>query len=285
MAYSKLHSSIVNSSLWCEPDHIRLLFITLLAMCDKDGYVYGSRMGLERQAMIQWDPQEDQNPWEALMSPDPDSSDKIRAPENEGRRIEEVAGGFRLLNFEYYRGLRNDDDRREQNRIAQARFKAKQKAKPQSATVSHGKPPKAHTEAEADTDAKTDVPPKPPKGGGESRLPTTEQSKRIAKIFHRKVTTPWLPKEIRAYKKLGTIPEEDMLAVEQYYAAHWPPDRDSNILRHDLLTFLNNFWGEVDRARNQPQTGKVPARPDRFEDPMEKMVQEALKSAENGKHP
>lgn len=136
MAYSKLHSSIVNSSLWCEPDHIRILFITMLALCDREGYVYGSKMGIERTAMIDWTPGEDRDPWVALMAPDTDSSDKLRAPENEGRRIEEVPGGFRLLNFAYYRGLRNDDDRRDQNRRAQEKYRSK----PESAKVSQGQP-------------------------------------------------------------------------------------------------------------------------------------------------
>jgi hypothetical protein len=158
MSYSKLHSSVVNSSLWTEPDHVRLLFITLLALCDREGFVYGSRAGLERAANITWfhDAADDLDPWDRLMSPDPDSSDALRAPENEGLRIEEVPGGFRLLNFEYYRGLRNDDDRREQNRQAQRRFKAKNK--PESAGVSQDKPRSAVLSrskpiSEADTEA------------------------------------------------------------------------------------------------------------------------------------
>jgi len=141
MAYSKLHSSLVNSSLWSEADHVRILFITLLAMCDKDGCVYGSRPGLERAACIDWDSDEERDPWRVLMEPDVYSSDAMRAPENEGRRIEEISGGFRLLNFDYYRGLRNDDDRAEQNRRAQEKHRQKLKeeasGKPSSAT---GKP-------------------------------------------------------------------------------------------------------------------------------------------------
>lgn len=155
MAYSKLHSSIVNSSLWTEPDCARILFVTLLAMCDRDGIVYGSRSGIARLANI--NPEDQETAWSILMSPDKESSDRIRAPEHEGRRVEEVSGGYRLLNFSYYRGLRNDDDRREQNRAAQARFKAKTKPqKPDSATVSHDKPPKAHTEAETEAESETD---------------------------------------------------------------------------------------------------------------------------------
>lgn len=159
MAYSKLHSSVVHSSLWTEPDHVRLLFITLLALCDREGYVYGSRPGIERAANIEWNRELGLDPWTILMSPDPHSSDRLRSPENEGRRIEEVPGGFRLLNFEYYRGLRNDDDRREQNRAAQTRFR--EKSKRQSARVSQDKPASAtvsqdkrisDAEAEADTE-------------------------------------------------------------------------------------------------------------------------------------
>ncbi len=134
MAYSKLHASLVNSSLWCEPDKVRILFITMLAIADRDGCIYGSRSGVFRQANITHDPDGD-DPFEILLSPDPDSSDLLRNPDNEGRRIEEIPGGFRLLNYAYYRGLRNDDDRREQNRVAQERYR-----KTHSATVSQRKP-------------------------------------------------------------------------------------------------------------------------------------------------
>jgi hypothetical protein len=164
MSYSKLFSSIVHSSLWTEPDHIRLLFVTLLAIADREGNVWGSRLGLERLANISWDKETDRNPWEALMSPDSDSSDLLRNPENEGRRIEEVPGGFQILNFLYYRALRNDDDRRDQNRLSQRRHRAKKSAesrnKPKSATVSQDQPNSASvnrchpiSEAEAEAEA------------------------------------------------------------------------------------------------------------------------------------
>lgn len=121
-------------------------------MCDKDGIVYGSKSGIARIAMIE--PDDIDDAWDTLLDKDPESSDTERAPENEGRRIEKVPGGYKLLNFAYYRGLRNDDDRREQNRQAQARFKAKSHGKPKSATVSQDKPPKAHTEAEAEAETR-----------------------------------------------------------------------------------------------------------------------------------
>lgn len=148
MAYSKLHSSLVNSSLWCAPDPIRLLFVTFLAICDADGCVYGSRGGIARQANIKYPQKPD--PFDVLMQPDPDSSDLKRHPENHGRRIIEIEGGFQLINYAFYRALRNADDRKVQNREAQQRFRAKRK--PPSANVSQRKPRSAHAEAEAEAD-------------------------------------------------------------------------------------------------------------------------------------
>ena len=159
MAYSKLYSSIVHSSLWTQPDHVRILFITLLAIADREGFVYGSRNGLLRLANVDLDQCDECEPFTLLMAPDKDSSDLLRNPENEGRRLEEVPGGFRILNFLYYRGLRNEDDRREQNRLAQIAYRKRHKqSKPTSAKVSQHKPiseAEAETEAEAEEEAKT----------------------------------------------------------------------------------------------------------------------------------
>ncbi len=149
MGYSKLHSSLVNSSLWCERDDVRILFITMLALANRDGHVYGSRAGIFRQANITFS-DDKKDPFDQLMDEDLDSSDLLRNPENQGRRIREIPGGFEIINYPYYRGLRNDDDRREQNRIAQERFRNKHKEpKPKSAKVSRHNPRSSHAEAEA----------------------------------------------------------------------------------------------------------------------------------------
>lgn len=96
-------------------------------------------------------------------------------------------------------------------------------------------------------------------------LPTSEQAKRIATMFKRRLSTPWQSREVSALRNLGTIEEADLAAVEAYYSAHWPPDRNKNVLRHDLGTLLNNFRGEVDRAqawqrKNAPVAADAPKR-------------------------
>jgi len=96
-------------------------------------------------------------------------------------------------------------------------------------------------------------------GKSADRVPTSPQAVRFATIVHRKLTTPWQDNEIAAYKKIGIVPEDDLAALERYYGANWPPKRDVNILRHDLLTLLNNLAGEIDRAhaeKHKPKNGK-----------------------------
>ncbi len=109
----------------------------------------------------------------------------------------------------------------------------------------------------------SDIPPNPQGGSsaGLKNLPTTETAKRISDIFHRRHTTPWTDKEVRAYRALGSIDGEELAAVEAYYAGNWPPEREKNNLRHDLGTFLNNFRGEVDRARTWLKRGLATSAP------------------------
>lgn len=97
MAWSKLDSSIMHSTIWQEPSDIRIVWITMLAMSDRRGYVGASLPGLAHAARV---------PLESaaaaidrFSSPDPDS----RNPDHEGRRIEKTEGGWLVLNYEAYR--------------------------------------------------------------------------------------------------------------------------------------------------------------------------------------
>jgi hypothetical protein len=86
-----------------------------------------------------------------LESPDPES----RSPECDGKRIirldEHRSWGWVVVNYTKYRAIRDEDDRREQNRLAQQRWRAKYKLESGAISrVSQDKPEKAHTEAEAE---------------------------------------------------------------------------------------------------------------------------------------
>lgn len=80
--------------------------------------------------------------------------------------------------------------------------------------------------------------------------------------MHRRETTRWLPKEIKAFKLLLPIEESDLASMERYYRKNWPPRHNKNCLRTDLYTLLNNWMPELDRANayNEAHSVKPPPR-------------------------
>lgn len=70
---------------------------------------------------------------------------------------------------------------------------------------------------------------------------------RVAACLGRRPTTRWTAKEVRAYRRLLPLEMADLQLVEAYYAATIAPEED--IRRRDVAQLLNNWAGEVDRAR------------------------------------
>ena len=95
----------------------------MLAMADKDGRVWASIPGLARRSGLVI--QEVEVALECFLAPDQYST----TPEHEGRRIEKIDGGWRLLNHQKYRDMRDELSRKEQVASAVARFRAKNKPK------------------------------------------------------------------------------------------------------------------------------------------------------------
>jgi hypothetical protein len=119
--FTKLFSSITASTIWCEPDRTRLVWITMLAMADPQGNVWASIPGLASLARV---PVEDcRTAIDTFLAPDRDS----RTPDNEGRRIAPVSGGWRLLNYAHFRELKNEEAQKASKREYMRRYrKAKQ---------------------------------------------------------------------------------------------------------------------------------------------------------------
>lgn len=120
-----MFSSIIASSVWCESDKTRLVWITMLAMADKTGVVEAAVPGLANAARVTID--DCKLAIEKFLAPDPDS----RTSDNEGRRIEKIEGGWRLLNYAKYRAKLDAEERREYktNWQRDARSKPKRKKK------------------------------------------------------------------------------------------------------------------------------------------------------------
>jgi len=148
MAYTKLFNSIVTSTIWSEDDKTRIVWITMLAIADKNGEVQGSVPGLARIAGV---PVEDcRIAIGKFLSPDPDS----RTKDDEGRRIEEIDGGWSLLNHQKYREMASKDEQREAEAKRKARYrdKLKRNGKSQDVPDKSQDVPKSQHIAEADTD-------------------------------------------------------------------------------------------------------------------------------------
>jgi len=110
VTFTKLFASITESTVWCEPDRIRLVWIAMLAMADSKGRVWASVPGLANRARV---PLEDaEEAINRFLSPDKYS----RTPDHEGRRIEPIDGGWRLLNHEKYRAARDEESVKESKR-------------------------------------------------------------------------------------------------------------------------------------------------------------------------
>ncbi len=138
--YVKLFSSILTSSIWSESPNVRLVWITMLAMADAEGYVMAAPSGLARVANV---PLKDcQEALVVFQEPDDESFTR----DHEGRRIERVEGGWLLLNYEKYREIRTE----KQLKAAARQRRKYHRKKDETCEVSRTSRP--YTEAEADTD-------------------------------------------------------------------------------------------------------------------------------------
>jgi len=122
MTFTKLFSSITESTIWIESANVRLVWITMLAMSDSKGRVWASVPGLANRARV---PVEDvEEALHKFTSPDKYS----RTPDNDGRRIEKIDGGWRLLNHAKYREIRDTEAIKESKRNYINTRRAKERA-------------------------------------------------------------------------------------------------------------------------------------------------------------
>lgn len=120
--YTRLFSSILASSIWSEPDAVRIVWITMLAMADKHGMVVASIVGLAHQSRKTV--KETEEAVAVLSGPDRYSKN----PANDGRRIEAVPSvGWNILNYEEYRNGMDNDPEAAANRERQRRHREKLK--------------------------------------------------------------------------------------------------------------------------------------------------------------
>lgn len=127
--YTKLFASILDSTIWRESDKTRILWITMLAMADRNGVVESSVPGLADRARLSR--ADTDAGLAALMAPDIDS----RTKEHEGRRIEQIDGGWLILNHAKYRAKLSREEKRDYQARWQRDYRAKKKTRKTAAQV------------------------------------------------------------------------------------------------------------------------------------------------------
>jgi hypothetical protein len=118
--YAKLFNSILRSSVWAEPMETKIVWITMLAMSDRYGYVGASVPGVASAAGVPVD--KAASAIEKFLQPDEWS----RSKEFEGRRIEVADRGWNILNYERFRDMRDEEARKEYERQRKRKQRAGQ---------------------------------------------------------------------------------------------------------------------------------------------------------------
>ncbi len=140
--FTKLFNTIVTSTIWQEDDKTRIVWITMLAIADADGIVGASIPGLASVSNVSVNAA--RSAVKTLLAPDADS----RTKDFDGRRIEEIDGGWHILNYAKYRRMLSEDERRE--------YKAKwiaEKRRQMSTVDTSRKKSSLSTQAEAEAEA------------------------------------------------------------------------------------------------------------------------------------
>lgn len=95
--YVPIFSRIVDSSLWIEPDYVVKVFLTMLAKKDADEVVRGTAFNI-----ASWSKKTEQEVIEALKILSSPDTKRLEPQPFDGRRIEKVEGGWKLLNGAKY---------------------------------------------------------------------------------------------------------------------------------------------------------------------------------------
>ena len=169
VTFTKLFTSITESTVWQEDDHTRIVWITMLAMVDRNGRVFASIPGLASRARVPVESAE--KALRRFLSPDKYS----RTPDNEGRRIEAIDGGWRLLNHTKYREIRDEESiKASKRKYINERRRKEREAKAVDVELNVEKVEHSRPNAEADTDAASEA----------------IKSTRIVKRGHPKMSSP-----------------------------------------------------------------------------------------------
>lgn len=243
--FTKLFSSITDSTIWSQDNETRLVWITMLAMADQNGYVGASVDGLARRANVSLDATE--RALAAFLSPDTRS----RSQEQEGRRIAVAERGWTLINYRRFRELRDEDVRREGNRLNKRAQRQREKLSKTSQQSHHGQPSSAQADQiRSEADQKEDTDP--------SASPRAiDYPQAFALVWESTGRHGLKAKAFKAWKAKG---KPDWPTIQAPWLAYLLSERPAAGFVQDLSTWINNsgWQQEWPRATQKPQVDRTP---------------------------
>lgn len=206
--YIPLFTSTVRSSLWSLSGDCLKVFLTLALEAGPDGVVQASIDGIRRLTDL---PIQDVIAHlKTLEGPDEHSKDLQRSPSNGGRRIERIAGGWRVINLEWYR-----EEARKQSILFSKR---KWWAEKGSAARRDARHIETETETETETSHPTGV-------RDRARKPRTDSitGGGVARTYSLPETAP--PQDYLEEAAMRAIPREQAISTWEHYRGAGLPER------------------------------------------------------------
>ncbi len=261
--YTPIFREFTTSSMWAETPAVRCVWLWLMLHADPEGFVPGTIPGLAVAANVSLD--ETRGAVDKFMAPDPDSNTQ----ENEGRRLEKVPHGWRILNFEYWRELarREAEKARKRRWVNAKRGKQLQLPFPPEFLPSDDDP--EHFVGDVDT-ASTPVDSSElldaPKPKPKPLLSSSSSSTGEPLVIHTWPEGLELSEEFIAKAKMAGVldPQKWFDKLKQ-----GPIGGARGVLAHKLVDYLDDqipkwrTWEETDRAKDA-QRSAATAPPSRF---------------------
>ena len=228
--FSKLVPQITESSIWNEPSDIRIVWITMLAKKDENGYVRGDAKTLSRIANV---PIEScQEALRLFQEPDPSS----HTPDNEGRRISPAPGGWTVLNHEIYLQAGWNEEQRAEWRLR------KQRQRKNKGGMSRNVPECPGTDAGHDVSISPSI--SAPESGGDVGEPTEAE-------FVEFCSSP----------TCGILPAEATDLYLKLKQGGWVDGRGVKV--KDWRSYARRMRKYIEQDRNKPTGGNGAGKPKR----------------------
>lgn len=231
--FTKLVPEIVNSSIWNLSSDIRIVWITMLAIKDADGYVRGDARTIARLANVSLAACEEA--LQCFQSPDPSS----HTPDNDGKRIAPAAGGWIVLNHEKYRELGMSESKKQYWREQKAKRRHVSECLGMSGTI-----PGQVSETPAFASASASA------SGGELRKATT---------LSPTIKPPWPRAGFDAAAKNLSIPDAMRDSCWAYYDSQgWVKSNGLNVSSGDPRSILIAWREKPQRFKDSPEPDRKP---------------------------